>query len=86
MRIAICGKMGSGKTYIADKLAKEYNLEKVSFAEKIKDIAFDLFNIEQKDRKLLQIIGDKMKEIDKDIWIKYLLKKIKRKTYDQMII
>ena len=29
MRIAICGKMGSGKTYIADKLAKEYNLEKV---------------------------------------------------------
>jgi len=80
MRIAICGKMGSGKTYIADKLAKEYNLEKVSFAEKIKDIAFDLFNIEQKDRKLLQIIGDKMKEIDKDIWIKYLLKKIKNKN------
>ena len=29
--------------------------------------------MENKDRKLLQNIADKMKEIDQDIWIKYVL-------------
>lgn len=80
MRIAICGKMGSGKTYIADKLSEEYNLEKISFAGKIKDLALDLFDIKNKDRKLLQTIADKMKEIDKDIWIKYVIREIKDKN------
>lgn len=80
MRIAICGKMGSGKTYIADRLSKEYNLKKISFAGKIKDIALDLFDTKNKDRKLLQTIADKMKEIDKDIWIKYVIREIKDKN------
>ena len=32
--------------------------------------------MENKDRKLLQNIADKMKEIDQDIWIKYVLAEI----------
>ena len=73
MKIAICGPICSGKTYLSDYLSKQYNLEKYSFGDKVKDIAIDIFTMHYKDRPLLQSISDKMKEIDKEI--KYFLKK-----------
>lgn len=75
-RIAICGKMGAGKSYLAKQLAKKYNLDIYSFGEKLKEIARELCGMTTKDRKLLQTLADKMKEIDYDIWAKYLLRKI----------
>lgn len=84
MKIALCGKMASGKTYISNLLIDKYNLEKYSFADKIKDIANDLFKCQYKNRELLQNIADKMKEIDNDIWVKYILSKIEKK--DNIII
>ena len=86
MRIAICGKMGSGKTYIADLLNKKFNLVKISFAGKVKEIASDLFGVEYKNRELLQNIADKMKDIDNDIWVKYVIKKINDDKLDNVII
>lgn len=84
MRIAITGNLCSGKSYLAKILMKKYNLELYSFAGKIKEIATDLFQMTQKDRLLLQNIADKMKEIDPDIWIKYVLSGIG--TKDNIII
>jgi dephospho-CoA kinase len=84
MRIAFTGNLCSGKSYLAKILMKKYNLELYSFAGKIKEIATDLFQMAQKDRLLLQNIADKMKEIDPDIWIKYLLNDIGDK--DNIII
>lgn len=80
MKIAILGKMCSGKTTISNfiidylKNYENINLKKVSFATKVYDIAYDLFDMKNKNRELLQSIGTKMREIDKDIWIKYILK------------
>ena len=59
--------MCSGKTYVADYVVKKYNLQKYSFADKSKSIAFELFGMHHKDRKLLQTIADKMKEIDNNV-------------------
>lgn len=78
MKIAIHGKMCSGKTFISNHLINYYllkniELKKVSFADKVYDIAYDLFKMKNKDRKLLQQIGTKMREIDENIWIKYVL-------------
>lgn len=84
MRIAITGNLCSGKSYLSKILMKRYNLELYSFAGKIKEIATDLFQMTQKNRLLLQNIADKMKEIDPDIWIKYLLSDIGDK--DNIII
>ena len=76
VKIAIIGKMCSGKTTVANYLMKINNdFVKLSFADKVKEIAKDLFGMEKKDRKLLQMIGTKMREIDKDIWAKYTAKK-----------
>jgi dephospho-CoA kinase len=87
LRIGVVGKMCSGKTtlsnYIKAYLREKYNIEmkSLTFAGKVYDIAYDLFDMsrEKKDRKLLQQIGSMMRQIDKDIWIKYVMKQAKGK-------
>ena len=75
MKIAISGPMCSGKTTIAN-LIREFNPDYsiYSFGGKIKELAKDLFDMDKKDRSLLINIANKMKSIDKDVWIKYILK------------
>ena len=75
IKIAICGKMCSGKTYLSNKIAKHYSLKKISIGDKVKEIAIELFNMSYKDRKLLQKIGTNMRLINKDVWINYIIKK-----------
>ncbi len=81
--IAFVGKMGVGKSYYAAKLKQELskngiNANIVSISSKIKATATDLFNMHGKDRDLLQGIAGKMREIDSDVWIKYLISDIKK--------
>ena len=69
MKIAIAGKMGSGKSTCAKHL-QEINpqFQKFSFASKVKELATDLFGMTTKDRSLLTSIGKKMRDIDPDVW------------------
>lgn len=84
MKIAIIGKMCSGKSYIADHIVKKYKFEKYSFANKIKSIAKELFEMHTKNRNLLQTIADKMKDINENVWVNFLISKIKDK--DNIVI
>lgn len=84
MNIMINGRAGVGKDVVADYLVDKYNFTKISFAEPIYQIARDLFGMEVKDRKLLQDIGQKMREIDPNVWVKYAYKKAKQ--YDNIVI
>lgn len=77
MKLAITGVMCCGKTHIADFLVKNYNYQKFSFADDLKYFATEIFDMKDKDRKLLQVFGTKMKEIDDMIWIKRLNNRIK---------
>lgn len=77
MKLAITGQMASGKTSIAKYLVEKYNFTKFSFADDVKLYATEIFNMKNKDRKLLQQFATKMKEIDENIWIKRLDNKIK---------
>ena len=80
MKIAITGKMCSGKSTIAQmimQLDNEYNI--YSYGQKIKDIASELFNMSNKDRSLLINIADNMRLIDPDVWAKYIMKITKNK-------
>jgi len=87
MKIAINGKMCSGKTTTSQfiihyfKEKKDITLKKVSFADKVYELAYELFNMKEKDRRLLQAIGTKMREIDENVWINSVLNK-----YDDNII
>ena len=82
--IALFGQLASGKGTYADHLRKslesEFGVvvyEVPSFSDKISEIARDLFAMEGKDRDLLQVIGAKMREIDPQVWAKYLIRDIK---------
>ena len=78
MKIAISGPMCSGKSTIA-QLIKKFNneYEIYSFGSKIKNIAYELFGMKEKNRSLLINIANKMKDIDKDVWAKHILRKTK---------
>jgi dephospho-CoA kinase len=75
-RIAICGVMASGKTYIADALHEKLGYEKFSLATGVKDLGRDVFLMEGKDRKLLQQIGMKMRQIQPKVWINLLMRRV----------
>jgi adenylate kinase family enzyme len=80
MKIAILGKICSGKTTLANKLAEHFKLERIAFGDSVKKYTTEIFYMSYKDRKLIQDFAEKMKEIDNDIWIKHLDKKIKDKN------
>ena len=82
MKIAIHGPMCSGKTTLANLIMQLDSRHKIfSFGQPIKDLAIELFNMKGKDRSLLISIADKMREIDKDVWAKYTLKKTKHNNF-----
>ena len=87
MKIAISGPMGSGKTTIANLILTSNPEYKIySFGQKIKDIAYELFNMDKnvKNRSLLINIADKMREIDPDVWAKYIINQTN--SYNDCII
>lgn len=80
MLIGICGRMGSGKDTVADTLVMRLSGKKQSFSAKLKEIAEDLFGIVKKDdrgRHIYQVLGDKMRDIDPDVWTNVVMKKYK---------
>ena len=82
MKIAICGKMCSGKTTLAQTIMRMADRYKVfSIGGKVKEIAKDLFGSTEKDRPLLIAIGAQMREIDPEVWIKYVIKQTKHETH-----
>ena len=82
MKIAIYGPMCSGKTTVATIL-KEYDQRYsiYSFGQKIKNLAIEMFQMKGKDRSLLIQIADKMREIDEDVWAKYVIQQTKGNNY-----
>ena len=82
MKIAIIGKICSGKTTTANILIElNNNFQKLSFASKVKSIAVELFHMKKKDRKLLQQIGTYMRKIDPDVWANYVVKQSEKYNY-----
>lgn len=76
MKIAITGKMCSGKTTLSNHICSQDPRFKIfSFGKKIKEIANDLFKMDPsiKDRSLLTSLGQKMREIDSEVWINYVI-------------
>lgn len=72
--VILTGKQRSGKDTTADLLVEHFGFHKVSLADKVKEIAKDLFNMNEKDRGLLIKIGSAMRAIDEDVWLNYLFR------------
>lgn len=81
MKIGIMGPMASGKSTLANYIIYYMDaihfekFTKITFASTIYDIAYNLFDMKEKDRKLLQDIGRKLRDIDENVFTKNTLKK-----------
>ena len=81
--------MGAGKTWCADYLATYHGYSRFSLAGKLKNIARELFDVQDKSdrsRHILQSIGISMRDIESDVWIKYVLKNIKERSENKPVV
>lgn len=70
-RIAFFGPMCSGKTFQANLLVQKFDYEKFAFADRLKEMATELFGITGKDnyaRSVLQKFGQGLRDIDPNVW------------------
>lgn len=93
VKIAFCGKMTSGKTTSANIIKNHLkkngeNVVILSFADRLKELAIELFNMDpnKKDRKLLQNLGQTLREFDKNVWINVVVNKINNLDSDVHIL
>jgi guanylate kinase len=86
--IAISGKMGTGKTTLLHILqANEPNFKRLSLADPVKEVAQNYFMMPkgEKDRWLLQQIGQKFRSIRQEVWVDLLNEKAKAMIQNQFI-
>ena len=80
MKVAICGKMCSGKSTLANHIMRTFSgYQTYSFAKRVKELCIDLFGMKDKDRPLLIQFANSMRDIDSDVWINQVLKETRGK-------
>jgi hypothetical protein len=79
IKLALCGRLRSGKDTVAQYLTLFYDFQKFAFADPLKRYLHEIFPHvprEPKPRRLLQLFGQKMREIDPDVWVNLTMHKI----------
>lgn len=84
MKIMLNGLPSSGKDTVANYLSFYYGFKKLAFADGIYQIAEDYFGMLKKDRQLLRDIGEKLREIDENVWVKNTFKQ--GELYENVVI
>jgi hypothetical protein len=78
LRFAVSGKMRSGKDTAVQRMVDLYGFKRYAFADRLKEVAVDLFGMPAgtKDRHLLVELGRKMCEVDRLVWVNYVLRQM----------
>ena len=89
MKIALFGKMRSGKDTVGEMLVEE-GFERFAFATGIGQIIEEYFPEAvadgKKPRKHYQHIGQKLRELNENVWINYLLKGVEASGVDYVVV
>lgn len=83
--IGLTGKGGSGKDTVADYLEEKYNFKKISFGELLYKIAY-LLGMKEKDRQFLIDLGDALRGMDQDVFIRPVVEEILSNTSINYVI
>jgi dephospho-CoA kinase len=79
VKIALCGKLRSGKSLISNHLYIKHSFDEVAFGDALKRTVAEAFPWvygPNKPRALLQQYGQLMRQIDPQIWVKHVERKI----------
>jgi hypothetical protein len=74
--VSFVGEMATGKTAISNILAIENNGVVLSFASPLKRVATDVYGMKEKDRILLQTLGEAMRSVRSSVFLDYTRKEI----------
>ena len=91
IKVAICGGLRSGKDTVGEMIRNGIDAEQFAFSEgiwRMIEIFFpeDFANRHiHKPRTLLQVLGQKLREIEPDIWVDYTLNQI-NKISDNVVV
>ena len=78
LKIALTGRMGSGKDAVGDILYKKHRFYEFAFGDALKKCAHEIFRDvpeNPKPRELYQFMNV-MREYDPDVWIKHVARKV----------
>jgi len=79
IKLCLIGKLRSGKSTAADYLTLFYDFHPFAFADPLKRYMHEIFPHvprEPKPRALYQAFGQKLREIDPDVWINLTMRRI----------
>jgi dephospho-CoA kinase len=79
IKLALVGKLRAGKDTAAQYLTLFYDFQPFAFADPLKRYLHEIFPHvprEPKPRRLLQLFGQKMREIDPDVWVNLTMRQI----------
>ena len=88
-KIAIVGKIRSGKDTAADYIIQNYGLKPYSFGSGITEVINRYFPdafTEGKPRKHYQVIGQAFRELNADIWVEILERKLQEAPNTSVIV
>lgn len=91
VKIALCGKIRSGKDTVADYLCDKHGFQSYRFSEGIWEVGRLVFPKEfapnaPKPRRLLQDIGQKLRMVEPDIWVNYTLNHITKEGKERVVV
>ena len=77
--IYLCAKAGSGKTFACNYLREHYGYKQAKMAYPVYAIAQNYFQMQGKDRRLLQVIGTDVGrvQVNQDIWVNRFVEDIR---------
>lgn len=76
LKIAIMGKSGAGKDTVADYLIEKYGFTKIRFGTALYEICEKYFDMNGKDRKLLQDVALAMRSVKSTVFVDIAEKEI----------
>ena len=90
MRIALTGKMRSGKDTVCELLNEIDSFRRIAFGDKIRGVCEELYpelvSTPEKPRFLYQGIGQDLRKYDKGVWLKYLLRQVEAMPTETNIV
>ncbi|MEH7521706.1 AAA family ATPase [Bacillus sp. JJ1503] len=78
-KICLCGKLRAGKDAVAQQLYLHHGFDKVAFGDALKRVAHETFpwvSEFSKPRALYQQVGQLMREIEPDVWIRHVERRV----------